>query len=175
MSQQYDLYLKKHKENVKRGFEWIRVNLSHLVDDHDTLEWLTDFAHDASKTNSNEYDAYDAYFYGGNRSFQVVQNFRKAFLFHIHQNPHHWQYWVLLHDDPNEPQECIEMPYCYAIEMICDWWSFSWAKGNLFEVFEWWDIHKKHIKLHEKTYQLVEEILEEIRKKLLEDGNHVAS
>nr|DAE02562.1 MAG TPA: hypothetical protein [Siphoviridae sp. ctmYS12] len=29
----------------------------------------------------------------------------------------------------------MDMPYNYIIEMICDWWAFSWNKGNLQEIF----------------------------------------
>lgn len=40
MSVRYDLYLQSHKENVKRGFEWLQVNFPWLFGgrfDHDTL------------------------------------------------------------------------------------------------------------------------------------------
>jgi len=172
MSYQYDQYLARHKENVKKGFDWIHQHLPDLVKEADNAEWLTGFAHDQSKSEPDEYDAYDKYFYGGNRSFAVVQAFNKAWLFHIHRNPHHWQYWVLIHDDPNEPEECIEMPYNYIIEMICDWWAFSWAKGDLTEIFKWWDEHKEYIKLHPNSRRMVENILNQIDKRLIEKENN---
>ena len=58
------------------------------------------------------------------------------------------------------------MPYKYIIEMICDWWSFSWNKGNLKEIFDWYDDHKNHMKLHKDTRKTVEEILNRIKEKL---------
>ena len=58
------------------------------------------------------------------------------------------------------------MPDNYIIEMICDWWAFSWSKGNLNEIFKWYDDHKEYIKLSIKTRQKVEDILYQIRKKL---------
>lgn len=83
MSYQYDQYLAKHKENVRNGFDWLQTNLPELVKDVPNLGWQTGFAHDQSKSEPDEYEAYDAYFYGGNRSFKVVQEYRKAWLMHL--------------------------------------------------------------------------------------------
>lgn len=166
VSYQYDQYLVKHKENVRKGFEWFQTNLPELVKDVPNLEWQTGFAHDQSKSEPDEYEAYDAYFYGGNRSFTVVQEYRKAWLLHIHRNPHHWQHWILINDDPKEGEILIEMPVNYILEMICDWWAFSWTKGNLQEIFKWYDDHKDYMKLHPNTRKRVEEILGKIKEKL---------
>ena len=167
MSIQYDLYLQQHKANVQKGLEWIRENLPDLL--IDGVEWQTEFAHDASKSNPDEYEAYDRYLYGGNRSYKVVQDFNKAWLLHIHRNPHHWQYWVLIHDDPEEDMTILDMPYNYILEMICDWWAFSWQKKNLFEIFSWYDAHKDYMKLSDQTRKTVENILEQMKKKLTEN------
>ena len=61
------------------------------------------------------------------------------------------------------------MPYHYILEMICDWWAFSWSKGDLTEIFSWYDSHKKYIKLHNNTRSIVEEILGLIKDKLEEN------
>ena len=58
------------------------------------------------------------------------------------------------------------MPKEYIIEMICDWWAFSWTKGNLYEIFNWYDERKAYMKLSDKTRNAVEDILERIRNKL---------
>lgn len=169
MSIQYDNYLIQHKANVFKGYEWIRDNLPDILRggyDYDHQLWLR---HDDSKSHKEEYDAYDAYFYGGNRSYKVVQDFKRAWLRHIHQNPHHWQYWVLINDDPNEGETILDMDYNYIIEMTCDWWSFSWSKGDLYEIFNWYDVHKDYMKLSPKTRKTVEDILEKIKAKLDEN------
>ena len=164
MSKQYDLYLEKHRENVNKGFEWMCKNMSELIPSDMINEWN----HDASKNNPDEYEAYDAYFYGNNRSYSVVQKFNMAWLLHIHRNPHHWQYWILVNDNPDEGEILIPMPTNYIVEMICDWWAFSWAKGNLKEIFNWYDEHKDYMKLHSDTRKTVESILEAM-KIILED------
>ena len=132
MSVQYDLYLEQHKGNVLKGLRWIQENLPDMA--VGAVEWQIEFAHDESKSNPDEYEAYDRYFYGGNRSYKVVQDFNKAWLLHIHRNPHHWQYWVLINDEPEGGMLVLDMPYNYILEMICDWWSFSWQSKNLFEI-----------------------------------------
>ena len=168
MSVQYDEYLENHKSNVKKAFTWMAKNLPEILDVvHDDLEWQICFGHDASKYKKDEYEAYDAYFYGGNRSYQVMYNFRKAFNIHIHRNPHHWQHWVLLHDD-DKNETILDMPDNYIIEMICDWWSFSWTKGDLNEIFTWYEEHKNYIKLSESTRHNVEFILNKMKEKLKE-------
>lgn len=166
MSNQYDRYLENHKANVRKGFEWMLENLPELVRDIPGLEWQTMFAHDQSKSEPDEYEAYDAYFYGGNRSYSVVQEYRKAWLLHLHRNPHHWQHWILINDDPEEGEIILEMPDNYILEMICDWWAFSWADGNLSEIFNWYDEHKKYMKLHPDTRKRVEYILGRMKEKI---------
>ena len=168
MSREYDNYLREHKTNVLKGFRWIRENLPELLIglDEGDLEWQIGMAHDASKTDPEEYDAYDAYFYGGNRSYQVVQDFNYAWLHHIHNNSHHWQHWVLINDDPEEGTIALDIPYKYVLEMIADWWSFSWKSGSLYEIFDWYDSHKAHMILSKNTRETVEEILSEMKEKL---------
>lgn len=164
MSAEYDRYLTEHKNNVAKGYEWLRNNLPNLV--NNLGAWNVNYAHDASKSEEDEYKAYDAYFYGKNRSYQVVQDYNRAWLLHLHRNPHHWQYWVLINDDPEEGEILLDMPMEYIIEMICDWWSFSWKAGNLFEIFKWYEEHKDYIKLSVRTRNIVENILENIQYKL---------
>ncbi len=170
MSKQYDDYLRQHRENVCRGYEWLCDHLPELVKGVDA-GWQIEFNHDQSKDFLDEYEAYDAYYYGGNRSYRVVQEYNVAWLTHIHRNPHHWQHWVLINDDPNEGEIVLEMPYKYIIEMICDWWAFSWKDGNLNEIFDWYEQHKAYMKLHETTRMMVETILDQIKMTVGGDAN----
>lgn len=162
MSAEYNEYLKTHIENVNKGFNWICSHFTDIADKLINDMWLISM-HDSSKTESAEYSAYDRYFYGGNRSYEVVKKFKYAWLNHIHRNPHHWQYWVLQNDD--EPEEVLDMPYFYIIEMICDWWSFSWKKDNLYEIFDWYENHKD-MKLSDATRKTVESVLNRIKEEL---------
>lgn len=175
MSKKYDEYIETHRANLAKGLEWLNKNLPNLIkelsNDDYHLDYQIGIAHDQSKYDPEEYAAYDAYFYGGNRSYKVVQDFKLAWLKHIHRNPHHWQYWLLHNDDPGEGFVILDMPNNYIIEMICDWWAFSWAKNDLHEIFNWYDQHKDYMKLSEKTRKTVERILEAIKTKLEEGIN----
>lgn len=166
MSFQYDQYLERHRSNVKRGFDWLSENLPEITKGATNAGWNAEFAHDKSKDEPDEYEPYDAYFYGNNRSYQVVQDYQKAWLLHIHRNPHHWQHWILINDDPKEGEIVLEMPYDYILEMICDWWSFSWHSGDLYEIFKWYEDHSKYIKLAQTTKITVEYILDNMKNKL---------
>ena len=169
MSREYDIYLEQHKDNVRKGFEWLKVNLPQLLNCSKSIDDLEDQIccnHDASKSLPDEYVAYDRYFYGGNRSHDVVANFRYAWLMHIHRNPHHWQFYVLMNDEPGEGVIALDMRYDHILEMICDWWAFSWKEGNLFEIFKWYDEHKDYMRLSPKTRKTVEDILKKIKAEL---------
>lgn len=170
MSVQYNDYIKEHKDNVKKAYEWLIINLPELFHDLETRSnygW-TMTTHDNSKYDKEEYDAYDEYFYGKNKSYKVVNDFKYAWLHHIHCNPHHWQHWVLINDDPDEGEIILDMPDEYIIEMICDWWSFSFKKGDLWEMFKWYDERSKYIRLSPNTRKKVINIFEKIQEKLTE-------
>lgn len=175
MSEKYDEYLNEHKNNVVKACEWLKNNLPEIFNrgnQSDTnafiasVEYQCIYEHDKSKNSEEEYNAYDAYFYGGNKSYEVVNQFNRAWLHHIHENKHHWQHWVLLNDNPDEGEIILDMPDIYIIEMICDWWSFSWSKNSLNEIFNWYDQRKNYIKLSDYTRMKVEGILNKIHMKL---------
>ncbi|MBO5319035.1 MAG: hypothetical protein J6B01_04405 [Ruminococcus sp.] len=170
MSREYDLYLESHKTNVRKAFEWIQDNLPEccITIPNVDYEHQICFDHDTSKTEPDEYEAYDAHFYGNNRSYDVEKKYRIAWVKHLNRNPHHWQYWVLINDDPKEGMIVLDMPYNYILEMICDWWAFSWNKGNLKEIFAWYNEHKEYMKLSKYTRSTVESILAKIDHRLTE-------
>ena len=172
MSEKYDNYLKEHIGNVEKGYKWMKNHLPKEIFDGITEndEWNI-VQHDLSKYGKEEYDAYDDYFYGDKNDARVKDKFNKAWLHHIHNNPHHWQYWLLVEDDPENDRNfvCIEMPKHYIIEMVCDWWAFSWASKNLYEIFDWYRAHFMNIKLHMKSQIYLENVLSELKKALDEE------
>lgn len=174
MSEQYNLYLLNHARNVQKGFWWFMIHCPDIFQelgvDLEGLVSLID-SHDLSKKGLEEYNAYDEYFYGtGQKTYEEIdKDFNLAWLHHIHNNPHHWQHWVLINDDPDKGEIILDMPGEYIFEMICDWWSFSWAKRNPTTIFDWYDEHKDYMKLSEDTRNRVEYILKKMKEVL--DGN----
>ena len=187
MSWDYDNYLYEHINNVEIGFDWIMVNIQEV----NILEVLPDVndirisenirRHDTSKKFDDEYKAYDDYFYG-ERTQEVKDAFNLAWLKHIHRNPHHWQHWVLIQDKGNAESYysgkivALDMPDDYILEMICDWWSFSWKKhaetpgydltAGLYEVFNWYNSNKDKIIFSNNTRIKVEKFLDLLHKSL---------
>lgn len=187
MSWDYDMYLYNHVNNTQIAFDWMINNIANI----DLMKIFPDVnfqtvsenlkKHDASKYSEKEYKAYDEYFYG-ERTTKVKNDFNLAWLHHIHCNPHHWQHWVLIQDKGNADSYysgkfvALDMPDDYILEMICDWWSFSWQKhseatgfdltAGLYEVFDWYDKHKSIIIFSSKTRTKVEKLLELIKETL---------
>lgn len=178
MSKEYDLYLREHRVYVRKGFLWLVDNLPDIVDTDKINSYQESkilYFHDKSKEKPDEYPAYDEYFYGNNRSAAVVAEYERAWLTHIHKNPHHWQYYILHCDDPREGVKVLDMPYHYIVEMICDWWSFSWKTGDLYEIFKWYDDRKEYIMLSERTRKTVNDIFNRIKQVLDEGGDNNGS
>ena len=129
-------------------------------------------SHDLSKFSPEEFEIYK--YADGKRSphdnARDKLGYSPSWYLHYHRNPHHWQHWILLNDEPNEGEIILDIPYRYVLEMICDWWTFSWAKGDLTEIFNWYDQHKSYMKLSEKTRKTVEDILWKIRLELQKGG-----
>lgn len=168
MSYEYDQYLRNHRENVAKGFRWLQTYIPEVLWSVNPIDLEHQICedHDRSKDTVAEYEPYDAYFYGKNKSYKVVQDFKRAWLHHIHRNPHHWQYWVLINDDPGEGEVILDMDYDYILEMVCDWWAFSWQKGELYEIFSWYRKHRDYMKLSAKTRKTVEGLLDKMHEKL---------
>lgn len=162
----YDQYLEDHINNVSLAFDWLYKNLPEVFDGYDA-DYIGSVLskHDESKYEDEEYFTYCEYFFGENTP-EVKEEFDVAWLHHQHKNPHHWQHWLLRKDTGT--LKSLPMPYEYIIEMICDWWSFSWKSNNLFEIFDWYKDNLPKMQLHQTTQDTVESILEKIKKKLEE-------
>ncbi len=163
MSEKYTEYISEHCKAVRDAWTWLS---DHNLLPEEVKTKYNVYTHDNSKHTKEEYDAYDNYFYG-EKTEEVKTKFNYAWLHHIHNNPHHWQHWVLVNDD--DGTHALEMPAQYVYEMICDWWSFSFRKGDLKEVFKWYEDHKSNMILHPNTKALVEDILYKQIKPILEE------
>lgn len=165
MSAKYDEYLQEHKQAVREAFKWLSERNIIPTDVLNDVSHACEFAHDESKTDQEEYDAYDQHFYG-NRSYENEKSFLYAWNHHLHKNPHHWQHWILINDDKDNGEKILEIPEKYIWEMICDWWSFSHMSGNLYEIFDWYEKGKDYRKINPVSLQYIEAILETIKNNL---------
>jgi len=124
--------------------------------------------HDNSKFLLDEFVPYARHFYGGNneKKYKAIAQtksgylksndkgdilFDFAWLLHIHRNPHHWQYWILIQDE--DANKALEMMPKYRKEMLCDWQGAAKAQGRIHpnELQDWYKAHKGKMQLNKLT------------------------
>lgn len=98
------------------------------------------------RDNSGYYDASKI----GNDAFML------AWSSHIHWNKHHWQYWILQHDDGGK--SIFEMPDRYRKEMLCDWRGAGRAQGKP-DTKAWYLANMDKMQLHPDTRRWIEKQL----------------
>lgn len=133
--------------------------------------------HDLSKFRPHEFIPYARHFYGTPEREEKYRKiaetrsgylktydiedflFNQAWLFHIHVNAHHWQFWLLTQDEDEDL--VLDMPDRYVKEMICDWKGAAKAQGRKWfgELQEWYLSHRHKMRLSEKTRLQVEELI----------------
>lgn len=154
-------YINEHRANVKKALDKL-VELK-IIDPNTVIyESVREniYKHDLSKYQVEEFESYARRFFIENGRELHKEEFDLAWLHHIHNNPHHWNYWVLV-DGKNEIK-ALEMPVEYVWEMICDWLSFSIKSGNLKEIKDFNEKKRGEYIFHPATREFVDMIIEAI-------------
>ena len=121
--------------------------------------------HDISKFSPTEFIESARYYVGTDSPINLCKKengISYAWMHHKGRNPHHYEYWQDNFDNGGNP---VEMPYKYAVELICDYLGAGEAyqgKDFTFESeFYWWmdRLTKKNIAMHEKTIVFVTIVL----------------
>lgn len=116
--------------------------------------------HDLSKFSHEEFLGYAYHFHGGGSP----DGFSKAWLHHIHHNPHHWQSWIYpdgFHMDGSGMEgNIVQMPPWNALEMIADWMGASKVYSGTDDMSDWLTGNMRKISLHSSTARYVRGILE---------------
>lgn len=93
--------------------------------------------HDWSKFSPAEFGAYRDRFFGGRAGVEEKDkdpdSFRRAWLHHLHRNPHHWDHWVFSDGKP------IQMPAHFIREMVADWLGAGKAITGNDDIREWYN------------------------------------
>lgn len=160
---EYYAYLDAHIKGVQDAwtYQLKPALLSNEVVDVD-IEKVDDLVrnHDRSKYSKEEFDAYLHYFYPTSDHTKNQEEFDNAWLHHIHLNPHHHQYWVLIRDEGTFIP--LDMPIEYICEMLCDWQSFS-RKDSSSTAPVWYENHHKEMNMTETTRNYVKVLMEFLR------------
>ena len=152
MSKKYEDYLSEHIDNVKTCMSFMLPNVPRIANDHDL-----------SKFSEEEYSAYDKWFYG-EKTDEAKREFDLAWLHHIHNNPHHWNHWVLVEGKDNF--KLLDMPDEYIYEMVADWGSFALKAGRGQELLDWYESHKDKMLLSDRTRKSVEFLVPYLAKQI---------
>lgn len=110
--------------------------------------------HDISKFSRAEFKSYADYYFVAREKQQslpeaVSLRYRYAWLHHVHNNKHHWQYWVVGHTS-----EALRMPERYLREMCCDWRAMS--RGCQRSTRKYYLLKRQHMVLHPETREKIE-------------------
>lgn len=165
MSKEYDDYLVEHKHAVGECLKLLAQEPSLVRNLSESL--INDICenHDRSKLTIEEYEGYDRWFYGvKDESLEAEERFNYAWLHHIHNNPHHWQYWVIVEDAGSSLP--MKIPAVFLVEMVADWGSFAYRKHMPLELKEWYDSHKDKIVMHPESRAKAEMLIDDLINKL---------
>ncbi len=158
MYRKYNAYLKTHREAVRDCYKLLTgVDLN--IYDADGRP----YGHDASKYSKEEYEAYAEYFYPSDGSKvgsdpDRKEAFDKAWLHHQKNNPHHWQYYVLIND--NDGIEALRMPFSDVFEMISDWGAFAYIQKDGDKLRSWYAANRDKQIINELTRKFVDSLVE---------------
>lgn len=115
--------------------------------------------HDWSKFLPSEWHPYAFTFYGpdGAGRYLETTEFNQAWNAHQKRQPHHWQYWVLRHDDGGT--SALPMPTVYIREMVADWVGAGKAIPGGKSAIEWYAAYRQRLILEPATRFQVEVLL----------------
>lgn len=96
--------------------------------------------HDWSKFTPAEYFGYQRHFFSMKGSSPNITGFNRAWLHHIHHNPHHWEHWII------PEKRAVPMPERAVREMVADWMAAGRAyEGKWPEKHNWkWLVENRH-------------------------------
>lgn len=129
------------------------------------VPWWALLVHDWSKFTPAEWGPYARRFGRGTggaliHSTEPVE-WQIAWNHHQKAHPHHWNYWVLITDQPDARLVPLPMPERYVREMVADWAGASRGYTGSWDIGPWYAKNSAKFLLHDETRALVERVLAE--------------
>lgn len=120
--------------------------------------------HDMSKFSPIEFAESARYFQGTDSPINAAKKdngYSIAWQHHKGRNPHHYEYWV---DDLDHGGKPLQMPFEYALELVCDYLGAGRAyMGSDFSYeleYAWWQAKKSEpMAMHLQTMRFVDQML----------------
>ena len=151
-------YIDSHRKRVKRAWdEILKPFLDHIgIEDYMINIIEADILqHDMSKYQGDEFYGYCNHWYPC-EGYTDDSSYDEAWMLHKHRNPHHWQYWVTLHDDGSVYP--LDMNFKSVCNMLCDWSSFQYTEDGG-TAKDWYESEGSSMILSDNTRATVERIL----------------
>jgi hypothetical protein len=118
--------------------------------------------HDNSKWSEAEFAGYIY----RSQGVGTPDMFARAWLHHIHFNPHHWQHWIFPNNHTPKGSDVengiVAMPERFALEMVADWMGASFAYENSWDMTDWLMRNIPKIQVHSSTAKYLFDILYEL-------------
>ena len=157
--EKYKQYVLTHKKNVEKFADWLLENCPEVFEGVNINAFnLQIREHDDSKFSEEEFEPYARFWYDDSEHYDYDPEYEAAWEHHWMNNEHHPEHW-----------DGEDMPLLYILEMLCDWGSFSIAKGNLRELSDYYFSEAKdddEKNLSEATKEIIEDILSKIAAKI---------
>ena len=164
-------YLNKHIECVQKAYDKLKIIIPDLFlgyDDEMILKTERHIKeHDSIKFSPQRLKIYGEHF----MKKDDPDEYNNVILEHIRCCPHHFQHWLVFYSI--DKIEAVEMTYDYIIEMICDWYSFSFFKNDDFELIKWYEFARDKMIFAPKTQKIVDDIILKIKEYLLKKGENL--
>ena len=158
-SDEYLDQIDSHRKRVKKAWDKF---LKPFLQDEGYEDYIINeveadiLQHDMSKYQEDEFEGYCNHWYPS-PGYDDDSDYDKAWMLHKHRNPHHWQYWVTLHDDGSTYP--IDMDFKSICNMLCDWSSFQFTADGGTAV-DWYNKEGDSMILSDNTRDIVEDILD---------------
>lgn len=132
----YACYLFQHKLEV---FKWCW---------HFGIPWRG-LCHDLSKFRWwSEFKPHALYFFGPPEK-RDQNALDAAWLRHIHRNPHHWNFYLVV--DEEGYVNCLDIPDKYRKEMLADFLAKGQSRGA--NAWDWYECHNRTLGLHPNVHR----------------------
>jgi hypothetical protein len=153
----YASYVLRHKAYVGLACVMTAVADDLTLGTRLALLWRG-LTHDLSKLRPSEWIPYSTYFNGPRPpSEQTKAAFDRAWLLHIHRNPHHWQHHLLQEDDG--PLKRLPISLLDILEMVCDWRGAGRAQGKGDDLREWYESNRQRQIMAEPSRRVVDALV----------------
>lgn len=156
-----------NKENAKRHFNKVLTHKKEVFKACCKVGIpIQGIFHDMSKFSPTEF-AESVKYYCGDRSpidaCKEANGYSMAWFHHRGRNKHHWEYWV---DNFDKGMEPVQMPFKYALEMLCDFIGAGKAyHGKDFTYHKewvWWLNKRKTVVMHPVVWEFINEMLKDL-------------